>query len=84
MEPKVSDFLWSKVPPKQIVNNLILPFYKLLFNQELISSFRGNAKFDIGSKRLPNYGHLHGLNIITIWFKPTLPYTKTPVGWEMA
>ncbi|HAI44019.1 MAG TPA: hypothetical protein DCM40_40925 [Maribacter sp.] len=58
MEPKVSDFLWSKVPPKQIVNNLILPFYKLLLNQAIIYSFRENAKFDIDSKRLPDYGHL--------------------------
>ena len=48
MEPKVSDFLWSKVPPKQIVNNLILPFYKLLLNQAIIDSFRKNAKFDFG------------------------------------
>ena len=46
MEPKVSDFLWSKVPPKQIVNNLILPFYKLLLNQAIIDSFRENAKVD--------------------------------------
>ena len=51
MEPKVSDFLWSKVPPKKIVNDLILPFYKLLLNQEIIYSFRKNAKFDFNSPR---------------------------------
>ena len=47
MEPKVSDFLWSKVPPKQVVNNLILPFYKLLLNQAIIYSFRNNAELSI-------------------------------------
>jgi len=57
MEPEVSDFLWSKVPPKQVVNNLILPFYKLLLNQAIIDSFRENAKFDFDPPRY-NAAHL--------------------------